>query len=318
MLFQKLDDSHVDALGEFFERNAQAAIERQFNPFPLNRSTASDLLNPARKDVFFGIFIESKIVAFSMLRGADEGYAIPSFGILVDSERHKRGIGKYLMRWTLLWADQGRIDTIRLSVFEDNESAVNLYQSLRFEKVEQSIANGRTQWVMTRQRPRERTALYVSLLALRPDEPIEQRLTTWKRAGLNHIEATWYPVHPDSDPSVFFERPGGIIHHYFPPQSDDPVLNLASPCPQVRERAQSFFRESIERSHQIGAPWFSLHAGFIVDPDGRDEHGFTFPVPSPEERAAALARFSEALCELQAEAKAKSVTLLVENNVCTN
>ena len=34
------------------------------------------------------------LLGFSMLRGFDEGYEIPSFGIFVDHESHGQGIGR--------------------------------------------------------------------------------------------------------------------------------------------------------------------------------------------------------------------------------
>jgi ribosomal protein S18 acetylase RimI-like enzyme len=39
----------------------------------------------------------SRIVGYGMLRGWDEGYSVPSLGILVRAEACGQGIGKLLM-----------------------------------------------------------------------------------------------------------------------------------------------------------------------------------------------------------------------------
>ncbi len=315
MLFRKLDASRIDDLAEFFQRNRRPEIESQFNPFPLEEQSARDILDTQRKDSLFALYENEKIQAFSMLRGADEGYSKPSFGILVDHARQGEGLGRYLTDWTLLWADQQKVERIRLSVFDDNIAALRLYERLGFASQESVDHDGRTKRIMERKCPVERTALYTSLLALKPDEPLQHRLEDWRHSGLTQIEATWYPLTDD----IYLASVGNqlIIHNYFPPEPDEPVLNLASPDPIARTRARDFYANRIELSQQLAAPWYSLHAGFINDPIGRDEHGFVFAEPTAQEASSSLSRFTREIETLAIEARQRNVSLLIENNVCS-
>jgi ribosomal protein S18 acetylase RimI-like enzyme len=66
-------------------------------------------------------------VALSLLRGWDEGYVVPSFGILVDGEWRGRGIGSALTDFTLGEARTLGASRIRLSVYASHELALHLY-----------------------------------------------------------------------------------------------------------------------------------------------------------------------------------------------
>ena len=126
--YRRLHYEDTEALGEFFERNNTPSITNLFNPFPLTRPTAASLLSDGKKDLFFGLIQEGRIVAFSMLRGLDDGYDVPSFGLLVDRDFQRKGLGRHLLRHTCCYADRRGIPKIRLSVFADNPKAEKLYQ----------------------------------------------------------------------------------------------------------------------------------------------------------------------------------------------
>jgi len=76
-------------------------------------------------------------------------------------------------------------------------------------------------------------------------------------------------------------------------------------------------KKALAISAELGAPYYSVHAGFITDPGSFDGTSFRFPDPSsPQCREDALSRFAERLRECLAEASACGVQLLIENNVC--
>jgi [ribosomal protein S18]-alanine N-acetyltransferase len=76
------------------------------------------------------------VLGFSMLRGFDEGYEIPSFGIFVDHESHGQGIGRRLTAWTIEQARRRGCPAVRLTVYADNAAALGLYASLGFREQE--------------------------------------------------------------------------------------------------------------------------------------------------------------------------------------
>ncbi len=121
-----------NALAAFFEENARDSVTATFDPFPLDAQTALDLLRPSRQDRFFGAYWTQRLVGFSMLRGWDEGYEIPSFGILVANDFQGRGIGRRLTAWTLDRARDAGAAHVRLSVYGSNPAAHHIYVALGF------------------------------------------------------------------------------------------------------------------------------------------------------------------------------------------
>src|SRR5208337_259421 len=80
-------------LASFFTDNNAPQVVRQFNPFPLTAELARTIAKVRCRDHYYGAFLGDRMVGFSMLRGWDDGYTVPSFGILIDRDFHGRGYG---------------------------------------------------------------------------------------------------------------------------------------------------------------------------------------------------------------------------------
>jgi ribosomal-protein-alanine N-acetyltransferase len=132
-VFRRLGPDDLDALTTLFEENALPEVTSTFDPFPLTEGSAQELLRPGRDDRFYGAFDEGRLVAFSMLRGWDDGYEVPSFGIFVDARSQGDGIGGRLTEWTIEQARLADAPSVRLSVYGSNERAIHLYSRLGFE-----------------------------------------------------------------------------------------------------------------------------------------------------------------------------------------
>ena len=92
MTIQTLDARHERGLAVLFERNNTPEVVREFHPFPLDRRTAGRLCHHDGLDQYFVMVADDGVVGFAMLRGWDEGYEVPSFGVLVDRDHQGRGI----------------------------------------------------------------------------------------------------------------------------------------------------------------------------------------------------------------------------------
>jgi ribosomal-protein-alanine N-acetyltransferase len=155
--FERVQPRHARALAALFERNDEPAMTQGFDPFALVASEARRIAADRGRDRYYVAFHREKIVAMSMLRGFDEGFEIPSFGIFVDRQWQGRGVGRGLTEWTLAAARQMGCRTVRLSVYADNRAALALYESLGFIAVERSTidrARGR----------RERIVMHLSVV----------------------------------------------------------------------------------------------------------------------------------------------------------
>ena len=119
---------------DLFVRNAVPALTENFDPFPLTSSEARRIAHASGGDAYYVAQSDGRAVAFSMLRGFDEGYEVPSFGIFVDREHHGLGIGRQLTMWTIEQARLRGCPAVRLSVYSINTAAKRLYESLGFSE----------------------------------------------------------------------------------------------------------------------------------------------------------------------------------------
>jgi GNAT superfamily N-acetyltransferase len=125
---------HAQALVELFERNRVPAVSDSFDPFPLTAAEAERIALQARRDAYFVASLRDELVAMSMLRGLDEGFEVPSFGIFVDRAHHGGGIGRRLTTWTVEEAGRRGYPAVRLSVYASNAGALHIYRSLGFDE----------------------------------------------------------------------------------------------------------------------------------------------------------------------------------------
>jgi ribosomal protein S18 acetylase RimI-like enzyme len=129
---------HVGALIALFESNAGSAVTSSFDPFPLTEQEGRRIALEPRRDLYYVAVRADRLVGMSMLRGFDEGYAIPSFGIFVDYRANGQGVGRALTSWTIEAARRCGCKAVRLSVYASNTVARGLYTSLGFSELERS------------------------------------------------------------------------------------------------------------------------------------------------------------------------------------
>lgn len=85
-------------------------------------------------------------------------------------------------------------------------------------------------------------------------------------AGLDHIELGWSP------PLAGLEVPKGLaafsanwlVHNYFPAPDQPFVLNLASQEAVTLRRSREHCLAAIQLSAALGAPFYSVHSGFLA------------------------------------------------------
>ena len=105
-----------------------------------------------------------------------------------------------------------------------------------------------------------------------------------------------------------------LVHNYFPPPETPFVLNLASGDPEILRRSREHCRAALELSAELGAPFFSAHPGFTMQPRP-DQLGRPFGDDSGIPHAEALANFTDSVRGLLADAAELNVDFLIENNV---
>jgi ribosomal protein S18 acetylase RimI-like enzyme len=158
--FRELRREDTNALGALFEANNVPAVVDHFDPFPLTRATAAELTDPGRKDRFYGAFSDDRLVGFSMLRGWDEGFEVPTFGVFVDRHHHGSGIGSRLTDFTVNQARALASPCVRLSVYGTNKRAYSMYERRGFREQSRAL-------IERRDGPDERVVMVLELASER-------------------------------------------------------------------------------------------------------------------------------------------------------
>ena len=129
----RLGPAHADALQRFFASLAlDADAMRAFHPHPFTPEYALTIAHYSGRDYYAGMLIDDEMVAYGMLRGWDEGFEIPSLGIVVDKSHRGLGFGRGLMDHLHAVAlDRGAM-TIRLKVYKTNSVAAELYRRMGY------------------------------------------------------------------------------------------------------------------------------------------------------------------------------------------
>jgi ribosomal protein S18 acetylase RimI-like enzyme len=128
-------------LERFFRANNRPAVTAQFHPFPLTDERAEFITCAPHRDEYCGAFSrEGRIVGMVMLRGWDEGYEVPSLGVVVGVAHQGRGIGRRLCAWAIGRAREKGCRRVRLTVQPGNARALGLYRSLGFREASREPA----------------------------------------------------------------------------------------------------------------------------------------------------------------------------------
>lgn len=127
-----LEPDDASALGDFFERLARDSDADYFRPHPLTREYAAGLSRMHGRDIYLVSLQGDVVVGYAMLRGWDEGYEIPAFGVAVDERARGRGVGRSMLRCAVVMARERGAASIMLKVHPENARARALYESEGF------------------------------------------------------------------------------------------------------------------------------------------------------------------------------------------
>lgn len=138
-----IDESLVGPLAAFFQALGDEGGDKHFHPHPLVADEAARLAHYSGQDLYYVLVEGNQVLGYGMLRGWDEGYAIPSLGIAIHPAARGAGLGRLLMHFLHAAAHRKGALKIRLKVYPENVAALALYKSLGY--VFQSQEAG--QWV---------------------------------------------------------------------------------------------------------------------------------------------------------------------------
>ena len=119
-------------LASFFTALASRGDDRWFHPHPLTGHEAARLCSYRGRDLYYVAAHTDAVLAYGLLRGWDEGYAVPSLGIAVHPNARGIGLARAFMVFLHSAAALNGASRVRLKVYPNNAPARRLYESLGY------------------------------------------------------------------------------------------------------------------------------------------------------------------------------------------
>ena len=125
--YRRIASGDLPALVGVFEQIVECGLNQTFHPHPFDEETARMVATNAGADRYYLLSRRETALAYGMLRGWNEGFAVPSLGICVLPQAQKQGLGEKFMRFLHEEAAACGATRIRLKVAKTNLRAFNLY-----------------------------------------------------------------------------------------------------------------------------------------------------------------------------------------------
>ncbi len=130
--FLRLTPPLAAKLTAFFEVLSARGDGRWFHPHPLTAVEAVRLCADEGRDLYYAAAAGDAVLAYGLLRGWDEGYAVPSLGIAVHPAARGLGLARAFMSFLHAAAALSGANRVRLKVYPDNAPARRLYERLGY------------------------------------------------------------------------------------------------------------------------------------------------------------------------------------------
>lgn len=109
-----------------------AGYARFFYPFGFGRPAVSAVLAGQGRDVFTGLYWGGRMVGFFMLRGWNEGYEVPAFGIIIDEKYRGHGLEMVCLDAAKAICRLRGAERIMLKMHPENISAKGVARKIGF------------------------------------------------------------------------------------------------------------------------------------------------------------------------------------------
>src|SRR5258706_2333414 len=115
---------------------------RFFYAFPFDENSIAMMLAACQNDIYYGAFADDRLVGFFMLRGWDEDYNIPAFGVVVDQEFNGYGISSLGLEMAKSLCRLRKVERIMLKVNPENIAGKTVYERAGFLPTETESLTG--------------------------------------------------------------------------------------------------------------------------------------------------------------------------------
>jgi len=114
--------------------NAPKDYTKYFVPFSFKEDSIKKIISDAVNDKYFGIFINDDLAGFYMLRGFDQGYEVPSYGVWISDKFSGLGLSKLTLQHAITFCKLNDLKKIMLKVHPEHTIAKNIYENFGFKQ----------------------------------------------------------------------------------------------------------------------------------------------------------------------------------------
>jgi len=105
---------------------------RFFHPHEVTEDILSGLASAPGQDLYYLLMSGDQALAYGLLRGWNEGYAVPSVGVAVSPLARRQGLGRMMMEFLHAAARVKGATRIRCRVHHENAKTVAMCRSLGY------------------------------------------------------------------------------------------------------------------------------------------------------------------------------------------
>ena len=118
--------------------------QQYFIPFAADPESLAQRLATAGEDRYWGVWNGPALAGFFMMRGFDEGYSRPSFGVYIGSAHAGQGLSRLALEYCMSWCRFNNINAMMLKVHPENRYARHSYEKAGFTAIDTCPRTGHT------------------------------------------------------------------------------------------------------------------------------------------------------------------------------
>jgi GNAT superfamily N-acetyltransferase len=129
--FRELVPGDANELSQFLKKDSKG-YNKYFVPFSFEAGAIENILTNKHDDIYYGVYWGEVLTGFYMLRGFDEGYTIPSYGVYISSRFSNKGLATLTLLHAISTCKLRGIKKLMLKVHKEHTTAFDLYKKFGF------------------------------------------------------------------------------------------------------------------------------------------------------------------------------------------
>jgi ribosomal-protein-alanine N-acetyltransferase len=129
--FRKLQPIDAAELSKLINNDSKD-YSQYFVAFEFDTATIERNLAKSENDLYFGVYWGEELTGFYMLRGFDEGFTIPSYGVYISSPFSGKGLAALTLNHAISTCKLLGLKKLRLKVHTENIIAFKQYIKFGF------------------------------------------------------------------------------------------------------------------------------------------------------------------------------------------